>query len=115
MRDAMPLRRRSTTSVFFALDFWERQALEAGINYIRELGVEIQSLAQDVKWHEDRCTHCTACISICPPRALDVDRKTMEVSFNRDKCIVCEACIPSGLRIALSLAASLFSGSYIHR
>jgi ferredoxin len=72
----------------------KRQALEAGINYIKELGVEIQPLAQDVKWHEDRCTHCTACISICPPKALDVDRKTMEVSFNRDKCIACELCIP---------------------
>jgi L-aspartate semialdehyde sulfurtransferase ferredoxin len=72
----------------------KRQALEAGINYMKELGVEIQPLAQDVKWHEDRCTHCTACISICPPKALDVDRKTMGVSFNRDKCIACELCIP---------------------
>jgi ferredoxin len=72
----------------------KRQALEAGINYVKELGVDIQPLAQDVKWHEDRCTHCTACISICPPKALDVDRRTMEVSFNRDKCIACELCIP---------------------
>ncbi|RPJ06592.1 MAG: 4Fe-4S dicluster domain-containing protein [Deltaproteobacteria bacterium] len=72
----------------------KRSNLEAGINYIKELGVEIQSLAQDVKWHEDRCTHCTACISICRTRALDVDRSTMEVSFNRDKCIACELCIP---------------------
>jgi ferredoxin len=72
----------------------KRQALEAGINYIKEVGVEIQSLAQDVKWHEDRCTHCTACVSICPPKALEVDRKTMAVSFHRDKCIACELCIP---------------------
>jgi len=72
----------------------KRPALEAGINYIKELGVEIQPLAQDVKWHEDRCTHCTACVSICPPKALDVDRNTMEVSFKRDKCIACELCIP---------------------
>ena len=72
----------------------KRSALEAGINYVKEIGVEIQPLAQDVKWHEDRCTHCTACISVCPSKALDVDRKTMEVSFNRDKCIACENCIP---------------------
>ena len=72
----------------------KRGALEAGINYIKELGVEIQSLAQDVKWHEDQCTHCTACISVCPPKALDVNRETMEVSFHRDKCIACEGCIP---------------------
>jgi L-aspartate semialdehyde sulfurtransferase ferredoxin len=72
----------------------KRSALEAGINYVKEIGVDIQPLAQDVKWHDDRCIHCTACISVCPSKALDVDRKTMEVSFNRDKCIACENCIP---------------------
>ncbi len=72
----------------------KRSALEAGINYVKEIGVEIQPLAQDVKWHEDRCIHCTACISACPSKALDVDRKTMEVAFNRDRCVACEACIP---------------------
>jgi L-aspartate semialdehyde sulfurtransferase ferredoxin len=72
----------------------KKTALEAGINYLTELGVEIQPLAQDVKWREDRCTHCTACISICPTKALDVDRKRMEVSFTRDRCIACELCIP---------------------
>jgi ferredoxin len=72
----------------------KRSALEAGLNYMKEIGVEVQSLAQDVKWYEDRCTHCTACISVCHPQALDVNRKTMEVSFNRDKCIACELCIP---------------------
>lgn len=72
----------------------KRPSLDAGINYLKDIGVEIQSLAQDVKWHEDRCTHCTACISICPTKALDVDRKEMEVTFHRDKCIACELCIP---------------------
>jgi len=73
----------------------KRQSLEAGITYVKEMGVEIQPLAQDVKWHEDRCTHCTACISICPTKALDIDRTNMEVSFFRDKCIACEGCIPA--------------------
>jgi ferredoxin len=72
----------------------KRQTLEAGINYLRELGIEVQPLAQDVRWYEDRCTHCTACISICPPKALDVNRKTMEVFFKREKCIACGLCIP---------------------
>ncbi|MDO8785807.1 MAG: 4Fe-4S binding protein, partial [Syntrophales bacterium] len=59
-----------------------------------EVGVEVQPLAQDVKRHEERCTHCTACISICPTKALDIDRTRMEVSFKQDKCIACELCIP---------------------
>jgi ferredoxin len=44
----------------------KRAGMEAGFKYLSEIGVEIQPLAQDVKWHEDRCTHCTACISVCP-------------------------------------------------
>ncbi len=72
----------------------KRPALEAGMNYLKEIGVETQPLAQDVKWYEDRCTHCTACVSICPTKALDIDRKKMEVSFYKDRCIACEGCIP---------------------
>ena len=72
----------------------KKASIEAGFKYLSEIGVEVQSLAQDVKWHEDRCTHCTACISVCPSKALDVDRKTMVVAFDRDKCIACENCIP---------------------
>jgi len=71
----------------------KRQALEAGLHYIKELGVEVQPLAQDVKWYEDRCTHCTACVSICPPKALEVNRTTMEVSFKKERCIACGLCI----------------------
>jgi L-aspartate semialdehyde sulfurtransferase ferredoxin len=72
----------------------KRAALEAGLNYLTEMGVEILPLAQDVKWREDRCTHCSACISVCPTKALDIDRSKMEVSFKRDRCIACELCIP---------------------
>jgi len=72
----------------------KKPALDAGINYLKEVGVEIQPLAQDVKWHEDRCVHCTACVSICPPKALELDRTKMEVSFKKDKCIACELCLP---------------------
>src|SRR4030067_2044850 len=47
----------------------KRSDMEAGFKYLSEIGVETQPLAQDVKWHEDRGTHCTACISICPTKA----------------------------------------------
>ncbi len=72
----------------------KRPALDAGIRYLAEMGVDIQPLAQEVKWREDRCTHCSACISICPTKALDLDRAKMEVSFKRERCIACEHCIP---------------------
>jgi len=71
----------------------KKKDLDAGMAYLSGLGVEVQSLAQDVKWHEKKCTHCTVCISICPSGALSVDREEMLVSFNKDKCIACELCI----------------------
>jgi ferredoxin len=70
-----------------------KKSLEDGINYLKQLGVEIQSLAQDIKWHEDKCTHCTACIPACPTQAMSLERRTMEVSFVKEQCIACELCI----------------------
>ena len=66
--------------------------LNRGIDYLSGLGVEIQPLAQDVSWHEERCTHCTACVPICPTHAFSSDRN-MNVSFDREKCIACELCV----------------------
>jgi len=64
-----------------------------GIEYLKGLGVTIQSLVQDVTWDEQKCIHCTACISLCPSHALSVDRSQMLVSFNPDRCIVCGLCL----------------------
>jgi len=71
----------------------KKRDLDAGMAYISGLGIEVQSLAQDVKWHDKKCIHCTACISTCPSGALHVAREEMVVSFDKDKCIACELCI----------------------
>jgi L-aspartate semialdehyde sulfurtransferase ferredoxin len=70
-----------------------KKALEGGIDYLKGLGINVESLAHDIKWHTDKCTHCTACIPACPSGAMTVDRKTWQVSFDRDRCIACELCI----------------------
>lgn len=72
-----------------------KKNLEAGLQFIEALGVTVQPIAQDVRWHEDRCIECTACTSICPTGALSVSRPEMKVLFNHEKCIVCELCIPA--------------------
>lgn len=72
----------------------KKKDMESGMKYLTETGVDTQPLTQEVKWYKDRCTQCTACISICPSGAFVVNRDDMSVSFKKDKCIACELCIP---------------------
>jgi len=66
-----------------------------GIRFLQNQGIAVQTLSKDVKKNEERCTHCGACIAVCPTEALFVDRRTMEVLFDIDKCIACELCVPA--------------------
>jgi ferredoxin len=66
---------------------------EKGIAFLRNLGVLIQSLSQDIIRDEVRCTHCGVCISMCPTKALSIERKTMKVLFDKEKCIACGFCV----------------------
>lgn len=71
------------------------EKLKSAVTYLRNLGVKIQPLKRDVRMDKDKCIHCTVCITICPTKALKVDRKTMKVEFDSGKCIACELCIPA--------------------
>jgi len=63
----------------------KEENLDKGIEYLKELGVKI----------EDRCIQCTACSSLCPTGAIEVDREKMTIAFNKEKCIACGLCIPA--------------------
>jgi ferredoxin len=66
---------------------------DRGIRYLTASGVQIQSLSQDVLRNEERCTHCGACVTVCPPHAFEVDPVTRKVLFNDEKCVACGLCI----------------------
>ena len=66
---------------------------EKGIKYLADTGVDIQSLSQDVVRNEERCTHCGACVTICPTGAFSVDRDSRKVLFDNTKCVACEMCL----------------------
>jgi L-aspartate semialdehyde sulfurtransferase ferredoxin len=68
---------------------------DRGIEFLIKAGVKIQSLSQDVTRNDERCTHCGACITVCPPGAFRVDPKTRMVIFDNKKCIACGLCIPA--------------------
>jgi ferredoxin len=64
-----------------------------GVKYLTTLGVKIQPLSQDVTRDEARCTHCGACIAICPTSALYIEKGTEKVMFDAENCIACELCV----------------------
>jgi ferredoxin len=66
---------------------------DRGIRYLAETGVRIQSLGQDVTRNEERCTHCGACVTICPTGAFELDFATRRINFHDEKCLACELCI----------------------
>jgi ferredoxin len=70
-----------------------RANYDKGIKYLQGAGVRIQSLGQDIMRNEARCTHCGACVVICPTGALSLDQKTKMVNFDDGQCTACELCV----------------------
>lgn len=71
----------------------EEDKLQDGIKFLQKIGLTIQPLSQDIKRDEERCTHCGACVTICPTEALSFDPVKRKVNFDNSKCIACELCI----------------------
>ena len=71
----------------------EQEDYDKGIRYLTETGVKIQSLSQDVTRNEERCTHCGACVTICPTGAFELEPLTRRVLFDNEKCLACGLCI----------------------
>lgn len=66
---------------------------ERGLDYLREIGVSVQNLNQEVIRNDAKCVMCGACTAICPTGALYMERSSMEVKFDGDNCVVCQLCV----------------------
>lgn len=64
-----------------------------GAKYLEDTGVGMQPLSQDVIRNEDRCTHCGACVALCPADALKVDPENRMIQFDDAKCLACGICV----------------------
>jgi len=73
----------------------EKSEIAKGLDYLIEYGVRIDPIEQGIRRDEEHCTHCGACLAICPTGSLHIkDRSTMEVIFDSHLCSGCELCVP---------------------
>jgi ferredoxin len=72
-----------------------RKNFNRGVQYLKEHGVQVQAVGQDIKRNTAKCTHCGACTAVCPTGALSIERPEMIVVFNHKKCSVCGLCVPA--------------------
>jgi ferredoxin len=70
----------------------EKQIKE-GLYFVRQAGVKVELLEQEVLWDEKKCVNCGACVSICPTGVLSLDKVTCKLKFDYEKCIVCCNCV----------------------
>lgn len=70
-----------------------RKNYQKGVRYLKDLGIKVESIGQDIRRDEDVCFQCGACTAVCPSGALHIKRPEMEVLFNRDICSACELCV----------------------
>jgi ferredoxin len=70
-----------------------RKNYNRGIQYLKDLGIKVESIGQDIRRDDETCFQCGACTAVCPTGALYIKRPEMEVVFDRDKCSACELCV----------------------
>jgi ferredoxin len=71
----------------------EDKQIKKGLHFVRQIGVGIELLEQEVLWDEKKCIDCGACISICQTGVLSLDKETFKLKFDYEKCIVCGNCV----------------------
>jgi ferredoxin len=70
-------------------------AIDAAIEWMRNLEIEISSVNGEISIDENLCVECGLCTGVCPTQALTLDPQSFLLKFARNRCIVCEQCVPT--------------------
>ncbi len=82
-----------------------------GLDFLKDLGVEVESVATSIRRDDGKCFQCGACTGICPTGALFLRRADMAVLFDPEKCSGCGHCVTvcpvRAMEVSLDRAESL--------
>lgn len=67
--------------------------VKEGLDYLKGLGVKVESLSASICRDDEKCYQCGACTGICPTGALSMQRPEMAVLFDPEKCSGCGLCV----------------------
>jgi len=81
----------------------EKNNFKKGVRYLKDLGVMVENVGQDIKRDDEKCFHCGACTAVCPTQALHIKRPEMEVLFDKERCSACELCVAACMAKAMSV------------
>ncbi len=79
----------------------EKGKFKKGVRYLKDLGVKVENIGQDIKRDEEKCFQCGACTAVCPTGALNIKRPEMEVLFDKERCSACELCVSACMAQAM--------------
>lgn len=71
----------------------DQKRYDDALRFLGQTGVEVNLLVKDVARLEARCTHCGACVTICPVGAFVTDPVSRRIDFLDDACIACGLCL----------------------
>lgn len=64
-----------------------------GMEYLKDMNLDIEPIEQDINRDASRCVHCGVCTSVCATEAMYINRDDMKVEFDYEKCVACELCV----------------------
>lgn len=70
-----------------------RNNYKKGVRYLKDLGIKVEGIGQDIRRDDEVCFQCGACTAVCPTGALYIKRPEMKVVFDWEKCSACELCV----------------------
>ena len=67
--------------------------VKKGLEYLKQIGVKVETLAGSIRRDDDKCYQCGACTGICPTGSLHIQRPEMLVIFDPERCTGCGLCV----------------------